>query len=125
MLRRGVWASAPARRCAGWPTTRRTRTVGSVITDEEIRALARLARLRVPDADVPALRDELERILGYVRGLAEVSVDGVEPFVGPRDEPVRLRTDEPSDAMDRELALRAAARHDDVHVLVPRFVDEG
>jgi aspartyl-tRNA(Asn)/glutamyl-tRNA(Gln) amidotransferase subunit C len=96
-----------------------------VITDDEIRALARLARVRVPDEDVPALRDQLERILGYVRGLAEVDVTDVEPFIGPRDEPTRLRADDPQPPLDPALALRSAARHDDAHVLVPRFVDEG
>ena len=41
-----------------------------------------LARIRVDEAEVATLQQELNAILGYVEQFDEVNVDGVEPLSG-------------------------------------------
>lgn len=91
---------------------------------EEIRALANLARLRLTDEQVAAFAPQLSQILGYLEQLAQVPVEGVEPFVGPELPAIRLRDDEPAAPFDRAAALSGAAQSDGEHVLVPQFKEE-
>jgi aspartyl-tRNA(Asn)/glutamyl-tRNA(Gln) amidotransferase subunit C len=71
-----------------------------------VRRIAKLARIRLDDHEVPRLEDELNAILGYVEQLAEVDVTGVQPLSGGTQMAMRLRADLVSDGgyPDRVLA---------------------
>ena len=56
---------------------------------ETARRVAKLARIRVEDADLPALAEDFNRILGFVEQLNEVDVDGIEPMTSVT--PMRLK----------------------------------
>ncbi|MXQ06480.1 Asp-tRNA(Asn)/Glu-tRNA(Gln) amidotransferase subunit GatC [Alphaproteobacteria bacterium GH1-50] len=56
---------------------------------ETARRVAKLARIKVEDADLPALAQDFNRILGFVEQLNEVDVDGVEPMTSVT--PMRLK----------------------------------
>jgi aspartyl-tRNA(Asn)/glutamyl-tRNA(Gln) amidotransferase subunit C len=47
---------------------------------ENVRAIAQLARLKVPEAALDSLAGELNNILGWVEQLGEVDTDGVAPM---------------------------------------------
>ena len=49
------------------------------ITKEQIDHIAKLARLRMTDAEEVVMAEELGAILTYVEKLKEVNTDGVEP----------------------------------------------
>ena len=49
------------------------------LTSEEVKKIARLARIRLTDADVKKYQTELSAILNYVEQLNEVNTDDVEP----------------------------------------------
>lgn len=53
------------------------------------RKVAKLARIRVDEADLPRLADQLSGILGFMEQLNEVDVTGVEPMVSVT--PMRLK----------------------------------
>ena len=53
------------------------------------RRVARLARIAVAEADLPALAGELSGILGFMEQLNEVDVTGVEPMTSVT--PMRLK----------------------------------
>ena len=94
------------------------------VNSEEIRVLAGLARLSLDEGEVEAFAPQVSQILAYLKTLAAVKVDEVEPFVGPELPAIRLRGDEPAVAFGRDAALSGAAEHDGAHVLVPQFKDE-
>ena len=50
--------------------------------------VAKLARIRVEAADLPALAEEFNAVLGFIEQLSEVDVEGVEPMVSVT--PMRL-----------------------------------
>ena len=52
------------------------------------RKVAKLARIRVEEADLPALAGELSGILGFMEQLNEVDVTGIEPMTSVT--PMRL-----------------------------------
>ena len=56
---------------------------------ETARRVAKLARIKVEDADLPALAQYFNRILGFVQQLNEVDVDGVGPMTSVT--PMRLK----------------------------------
>ena len=51
----------------------------SRVTPEDVRHVARLARIALSDAEVASVQPQLERILAYVEQLRAVPTDGVEP----------------------------------------------
>src|SRR5690242_2836779 len=50
------------------------------LTLDDVRHVAKLARLALPDETMQKLSGQLESILGYIDKLAEVDVSGVEPM---------------------------------------------
>ena len=58
------------------------------IDTDTARKVAKLARIRVDEADLPALAAELSGILGFMAQLNEVDVTGIEPMTSVT--PMRL-----------------------------------
>ena len=50
--------------------------------------VAKLARIKVDEADLPELAEEFSAIMGFIEQLSEVDVDGVEPMTSVT--PMRL-----------------------------------
>ena len=83
------------------------------VTPDQVRHIARLARIKMSDAEIEALAPELNNILGWVEQLAEVNTDGVEPLTAVIDQKLRLRDDvvDDGDCRDAILANAPAAEH--------------
>ena len=62
-----------------------------------VRRIAKLARIRLADDEVPRLAGELNAILGYVEQLVAVDVDGVAPLTGGAQMTMRMREDAVTD----------------------------
>ena len=80
---------------------------------EQVRHIARLARIAMSDAEIEALVPELNNILGWVEQLGEVNTDGVEPLTAVIDQKLRLRDDAVTDGdcCDAVLANAPEAQH--------------
>ena len=63
------------------------------VTSQQVRHIAKLARIGMDDAQIEALVPELNNILGWVEQLGEVNTDGVEPLATVIDQKLRLRDD--------------------------------
>lgn len=55
------------------------------LTKDDVRKIAFLARVRVPDDALEPLAGELSNIIGWVEQLNEVDTDGVEPMTSVAD----------------------------------------
>lgn len=53
------------------------------MTLDEVRKVAKLARLDMSDADLAKMQQQLSAILDYVGQLGELNTDGVEPLAHP------------------------------------------
>jgi aspartyl-tRNA(Asn)/glutamyl-tRNA(Gln) amidotransferase subunit C len=90
---------------------------------EQIRWVAHLARLGIPDDELPRFREELTRILNFVDQMRAVDTTQIEPLAHPLDLPARLRADEVTEEPDRAANQATAAEHRDGYYLVPQVIE--
>lgn len=90
-----------------------------MIGRDDVLHVARLARLRLDDAEVDRMAAELTSILHHVDRMNELDLAGVEPTTHVADVSGALRPDEPRPSLDRETALAAAPARTEDGFLVP------
>jgi aspartyl-tRNA(Asn)/glutamyl-tRNA(Gln) amidotransferase subunit C len=88
-----------------------------------VRRIAKLARIKVEEADVPRLQGELNNILGWIEQLSEVDVDGVAPLTGGAQIALRLRADVVTDGGQPEAILANAPDRVGEFFTVPKVVE--
>ena len=88
-----------------------------------VRHIARLARLKMSDAEVDAMVPELNNILGWVEQLGEVDTDGVEPLTAVIDQKLRLRDDVINDGEVRDEVLLNAPDAQHGFFAVPKVIE--
>jgi aspartyl-tRNA(Asn)/glutamyl-tRNA(Gln) amidotransferase subunit C len=90
-----------------------------MIDREQVLHVARLARLRLSDAEVEAMTGELSSVLGHIEKIGELDLDGVEPTSHVVALENVLRPDEPRPSLSREVALAEAPDSDGSGFRVP------
>jgi len=93
------------------------------LDETAVRRIAKLARIRVDDAEVATLQAELNAILGYVEQLGEVDVSGVEPLSGGAQMAMRMREDVVTDGDMAEAILANAPDRSGPFFAVPKVVE--
>jgi aspartyl-tRNA(Asn)/glutamyl-tRNA(Gln) amidotransferase subunit C len=88
-----------------------------------VRHIARLARLKMSDAEVGAMVPELNNILRWVEQLGEVDTDGVEPLTAVIDQKLRLRDDVINDGEVRDEVLLNAPDAQHGFFAVPKVIE--
>jgi aspartyl-tRNA(Asn)/glutamyl-tRNA(Gln) amidotransferase subunit C len=93
------------------------------VTNEQVRPIARLARIAMSDEEIERLVPELNNILGWVEQLGEVDTDGVEPLATVIDQKMRLRDDEVTAGNIREEILANAPDAEHGFFAVPKVIE--
>ena len=93
------------------------------VTSEQVRHIARLARIAMSDEEIAALAPELNNILGWVEQLGEVNTDGVEPLTAVIDQKLRLREDVVNDGDCRDAVLANAPAAEHGFFAVPKVIE--
>lgn len=96
----------------------------STLTADQVRHVARLARLHLGEDEIATLAGELSRILAYAEQVGEVASDGVPPTAHAY--PLRnvLRADEPKPSLPPDEAVSTAPQAEDGRFRVPRIVGD-
>jgi aspartyl-tRNA(Asn)/glutamyl-tRNA(Gln) amidotransferase subunit C len=94
------------------------------ITEELIDKLANLARLEFQGSEKAAIREDIERMVGFIEKLNEVNTEGVLPLTHIHAEPIPLREDRVVEEVSHEQALKNAPDHDSDYFRVPRVLDK-
>jgi aspartyl-tRNA(Asn)/glutamyl-tRNA(Gln) amidotransferase subunit C len=95
---------------------------------DQVRHVARLARLRLSDAELEIYRAQLAEVLAHLDTIAELDVSGVEPMAHPLDITNRLDNDEPRPSMPLDDLHRNAPAVENRFLAVPKVLgdaDEG
>jgi aspartyl-tRNA(Asn)/glutamyl-tRNA(Gln) amidotransferase subunit C len=95
----------------------------SAVTPDVVRRIAALARLRVPDAELPVWTRQLDRIVSYIDQLREIPETGPAATDPARATPLRADVPRPGHG-DQALAENAAECAHGFGV-VPRVVGGG
>ncbi len=83
------------------------------LTPEEVRHIARLARVGLSDDEMPRLQSQLSQILDYFRRLQEVDTENVPPTAHTLAMHNVMREDEPQPSIDKEEVLANAPQRED------------
>ena len=90
---------------------------------DQIRRLADLARLELTEAGAAALQQELNGILALVAQMAAIDTEGVEPMSHPQAAMQRLREDRVSESDQRAQFQAIAPQVEDGLYLVPKVIE--
>ena len=93
------------------------------VTSQQVRHIAKLARIGMSDGEIDALVPELNNILGWVEQLAEVDTDGVAPLTAVIDQKLRLRDDVVNDGRIRDDVLANAPEAQHGFFAVPKVIE--
>ena len=88
-----------------------------------VRRIARLARIRVTEAEAARLQTELSGILDWIAMLNEVNVEGVEPLTGGAQMALKMREDVVNDGGIAEQLLANAPDRAGEYFAVPKVVE--
>ena len=93
------------------------------VSPEQVRHIARLARIAMSDEEIERLVPELNAIIGWVEQLGEVDTDGVEPLATVIDQKLRLRDDMVNDGNIRDKVLANAPEAQHGFFAVPKVIE--
>ena len=93
------------------------------VSSEQVRHIAKLARIAMSDEELERLVPELNNILGWVEQLGEVNTDGVEPLTAVIDQQLRLRDDVVNDGNIRDKILLNAPEAQHGFFAVPKVIE--
>ena len=93
------------------------------VNEQQVRHVAKLARLALSDAEIDRMVPELNNILGWVEQLGEVDTDGVEPLTAVIDLKLRLRDDVVTAGNIRDKVLLNAPDAQHGFFAVPKVIE--
>jgi len=93
------------------------------LTPDDVKAIARLARLAISEQDIPLYARNLSNILDFVAQLDKADTTSVAPMAHPLEMAQRLRPDEVTEQVDRKLYQENAPQVEAGLYLVPKVIE--
>jgi aspartyl-tRNA(Asn)/glutamyl-tRNA(Gln) amidotransferase subunit C len=93
------------------------------LTPDDIRRLARLARIAVEPEESHAVLERLNRVLALVDEMRRVDTQGIEPMAHALDVSQRLRADEVTEGDQRKAYQSVAPAVEEGLYLVPKVIE--
>ena len=88
-----------------------------------VKRVAKLARIKVKDEDLPRLAGELNSILRWIEQLNEVDVSQVEPLTSVVTMKMKMRKDVVTDGHCAAKVVANAPAQEDAFFMVPKVVE--
>ena len=89
------------------------------VNNKLIQDLSRLAKLKFDASSAEKMKEDLEKMIGFVDKLSEIDTEGIEPLIYLSEEENVLRADEISNEVSQEDALKNAPEKDSDYFKVP------
>ncbi len=93
------------------------------VTANDVRRIAKLARIALPEERVEPMTGELNAILAWIEQLNEVDIEGVTPMTAAVDAPLPQREDVVTDGNRPGDVLANAPRAEEGFFVVPKVVE--
>ena len=93
------------------------------VDEATVRRIARLARIRISDAEAKGLEKELSGILDWVKQLDEVDTSAVEPMTRVVAQKLTMRDDVVTDGGVRDAVLANAPQAEHGFFTVPKVIE--
>jgi aspartyl-tRNA(Asn)/glutamyl-tRNA(Gln) amidotransferase subunit C len=95
-----------------------------LLTSEEVKHVAMLARLGLTDEEVESLRVQLSDVLDHIARLDKVNTSHIEPTAQILTQTNTSRPDEVVPSLQAEAVLLNAPRSEDGFIRVPAVLDD-
>lgn len=92
------------------------------VNDKLVEKLAHLSRLQFNELEKHEIKNDLQRMIGFVEKLNELTLDGITPLLHMSPEINVLREDEIKGSITREEALKNAPTTDGIFFKVPKVI---
>ena len=93
------------------------------VEETTVRRIARLARIKITDAEAKGLEAELSGILDWVEQLKEVDTASVEPMTRVVAQDMKMRQDTVTDGAKADDIVANAPMTEDHFFVVPKVVE--
>jgi aspartyl-tRNA(Asn)/glutamyl-tRNA(Gln) amidotransferase subunit C len=90
---------------------------------DQVRRLARLARIAIRPDESEAVLERLNRVLGLIEEMRRVDTTGVEPMAHAQDVVQRLRDDKITESDQHDLHQSVAPAVEGELYLVPKVIE--
>ncbi len=94
------------------------------ISQEDVKKIAALARLKIEEDDLESYQHHLEEILNYVQKLNELDTENVEPTYYIQEARNVFREDEVKTSLTQEEALKNAPEQSHGFFVVPKIISQ-
>ncbi len=94
------------------------------LTADDVRKVARLARLALTPEQVEPARAALGALLHYIDRIKAVDLTGIEPLFSPTDQESTAREDTPGDHLSTQTLLDAAPATFGHFIRVPKVLGQ-
>jgi aspartyl-tRNA(Asn)/glutamyl-tRNA(Gln) amidotransferase subunit C len=91
------------------------------LSTDQVKNIAKLARLSLSEAEIDKFSNDLNQILAYVEQLQELDTQGIEPMLGAVQNQKPHREDKALDSGLRDAMLRNAPDSEDTSIKVPQM----
>lgn len=88
----------------------------------DVLKVAKLAKLKIAEKDIPAMATELSRIVEMMAELSAIDTSGVEPLTHPMDFGNRTQPDVSKASLPRDAVLCNSPDHDEQYFRVPKVL---
>ena len=89
------------------------------VNNKLIQDLSRLAKLQFDEKSADKMKEDLEKIIGFVNKLSEIDTECIEPLIYLSNEVNTLRKDEVANEVSQKDALKNAPQKDSDYFKVP------
>ena len=93
------------------------------LTEKEVKHVAKLARIRLTDAELRHYAREINGILKWIEQLAEVKTEGIAPLASVSDQSLPWREDRVTDGNIQEQVLKNASGSQYGCFTVPKVIE--
>lgn len=94
------------------------------VTKDDVHYVANLARLQLKDEEAEGLKEDMNKILGYMEKLNELDTENVEPLEHVTEITAStFRKDEAKEPISHDDALKNAPDADSDYFRVPRVIE--
>jgi aspartyl-tRNA(Asn)/glutamyl-tRNA(Gln) amidotransferase subunit C len=93
------------------------------VDEATVRRIARLARIKISDAEAKGFEKELSGILDWVKQLDEVDTSAVEPMTRVVAQKLKMRDDVVTDGDIADAVTANAPLTEDHYFVVPKIVE--
>ncbi len=92
------------------------------VNDALIDKLAHLSRLEFAEEEKQEIKNDLEKMIGFIDKLNELDTTGVEPLLHMSENENIFRKDEVTGSISKEDVFKNAPLHDDQFFKVPKVI---